>query len=78
MGWGLHDGIQEGFYARLPDPRPADLTGDGVVDISDLLAVLADYGPCADCDSCPADLNGNCGVDFVDVLAILQQWGPCP
>jgi len=34
-----------------------DLNGDGVVDVSDLLILLSNWGPCVDAESC----EGNCG-----------------
>jgi hypothetical protein len=54
---------------------PADLNGDNVVDVFDLLALLAAWGPCA--SGCPADLDGNGAVDVFDLLALLGDWGPC-
>jgi hypothetical protein len=48
-----------------------DVNGDGVVDVIDLLLVLADYGPCAGCDS---DINGDGVVDVTEVLIILAGW----
>ena len=52
-----------------------DLNGDGVVGIGDLLALLAAWGPCADCDNCPADLNGDCTVGIADLLILFANWG---
>jgi hypothetical protein len=52
-----------------------DLDGNGVVDVVDLLALLADWGPC---DGCAADLDMNGVVDVVDLLALLGAWGNCP
>jgi hypothetical protein len=53
----------------------ADLYGDGVVDILDLLELLDAWGP--NPRSC-ADLNGDGVVDVLDNLILLDQWGPCP
>jgi len=52
----------------------------GAVDVTDLLALLAAWGPCpAPClPACPADLNHDCAVDVTDLLALLAGWGPCP
>ncbi len=58
-----------------PIPCPADLDGDGSVAVTDLLAMLAAWGPCA---SCPADLDGDGSVGVIDLLALLAAWGPCP
>jgi len=51
-----------------------DIDGDGAVGFDDLLAVLDDWGPCADCR---ADLDGDDDVDLDDLLLVLSQWGPC-
>jgi hypothetical protein len=53
-----------------------DLTGDGLVDVQDLLALLAVWGRCpAPCPpSCSGDLNGDCQVDTVDLLQMLANW----
>lgn len=58
---------------------PTDLDDDGSTGFSDLLVVLAAYGPCPDCkDPCPADIDGDGEVGFSDVLEILTAYGPCP
>ncbi len=55
------------------DPgRPEDLDGDGAVGLSDLLVVLASFGPCG--DPCPADIDGDGSVGFGDLLAVLAAW----
>ena len=56
-------------------PVIGDLDGDGTVGVSDLLILLANWGPCADCDDCPADLNDNCAVGVADLLILLANWG---
>ncbi len=58
-------------------PGPGDLDGDGFVGITDFLALLAAWGPCADpCPpSCPADLDGDCAVGINDFLMLLANWG---
>ncbi len=54
---------------------PADLDGDGVVGIGDLIILLVAWGPCADCGACPADLDGSCDVGILDLLVLLSSWG---
>ena len=50
---------------------PADLDGDGVVDVHDLLAVIAAWGgPGGDADS-----DGV--TDVGDLLLLVGSWGPC-
>jgi len=56
-----------------PPPCPADINGDGVVDVLDFLALLADWG-----GGGPADVDGDGVVGILDFLAILAAWGACP
>ena len=61
-----------------PEPCPGDVTGDGSVDLVDLLAVIADWGGCFDCEDCSADIDDNCVVSLGDLLLIIEYWGkPC-
>jgi predicted outer membrane repeat protein len=57
---------------------PADLFEDEVIDVIDLLALLALWGPCPPDGPCPADLNGDGTVEVTDLLMLLAAWGPCP
>ncbi|MFK7962297.1 MAG: hypothetical protein AB8G96_17440 [Phycisphaerales bacterium] len=57
----------------LPATPPADINGDGAVDLTDLLTVLGSWGPCAEC---PADVNADGVVDIGDLLALLAAWDP--
>ncbi|MHC4217878.1 MAG: hypothetical protein ACYSU7_05415, partial [Planctomycetota bacterium] len=54
-----------------------DISGDGCVGISDFLLLLANWGPCADCDNCPGDFDGDCEVGVADFLILLANWGGC-
>lgn len=57
---------------------PADLDADGMVGFEDLLALLADFGPCPPGAVCRADLNCNGFVGFNDLLGLLASFGECP
>jgi hypothetical protein len=52
-----------------------DLNGDGVVNVSDLLILLGNWGPCEAGSNCPADLNGDGEVNVSDLLILLGNWG---
>jgi len=52
-----------------------DLNCDGVINVSDLLILLANWGPCADQNSCPEDLNDDGIVNVSDLLILLANWG---
>ncbi len=58
-----------------PPPCPADINGDGNVNVTDLLAVIGAWGACP---GCPADINGDDVVNVTDLLAVIGAWGPCP
>ena len=53
---------------------PADFDGSGDVGFTDIIALLAVWGPCEDC---PEDLDGNGDVGFNDLIVLLAAWGPC-
>jgi hypothetical protein len=50
---------------------PADLNGDGFVNVLDFLILLAAWGTPG------GDTNGDGTTDVLDFLAILAAWGPC-
>ena len=52
---------------------PADATGDGFVDVSDLLVAIADWGA----SDSPADADGDGTVGIGDLLAMIDAWGAC-
>lgn len=53
----------------------ADLSGNGAVDVPDLLLLLAVWG--LDPNG-PPDLDGDGVVAVPDLLKLLAAWGPCP
>jgi hypothetical protein len=73
--------------AQLPDPCDealeecaADVDGDGIVAVSDVLAIIGSWGVCGDGTFRPTgDIaplpNGDCCVDVADVLAVIGSWG---
>ena len=63
--------------SACPPPCPADCAdgGDGFVNVTDLLALLAQWGQSGSCDM--AD-GGDGTVNVTDLLALLAAWGPCP
>jgi len=54
---------------------PGDVTGDLVIDIKDLLLVIASWGTCP--PPCPADANGDGIVTVEDLLQVIMDWGDC-
>ena len=59
-----------------PWQEPGDVTGDLVVNVDDLIAVLNAWGPC-DCScpaACDADIEPNCVVDIDDLLQVINNW----
>jgi len=54
-----------------------DLNGDGMVNVRDLLGLLAAWGPCEEpCPPCcTGDTNFDCTVNWIDLLTLLSNWG---
>ena len=48
-----------------------DANGDGIVNILDIVAVLAVWGPC---EGCVEDLNGDDVVNVLDLLEVIGAW----
>jgi hypothetical protein len=71
-GWNIDDveilGVEPGGAECA-----ADTDGNGVVEIVDLLAVMAAWGQAGG----PEDIDGDGTVGVGDLLAVLAQWGPC-
>ena len=69
-----------GFWPGTHPACLADVTGNGAVNIEDLLAVIGAWGVCAgQCPPyCAADVSHNCTVNIQDLLAVIAAWGACP
>jgi len=64
----------------LPTECTADVDGDLIVAVSDVLAIIGNWGVCGDGTFRPiGDIsplpNGDCCVDVSDVLAVIGSWG---
>jgi hypothetical protein len=68
-GWYIDDIRIEGIVA----PCVGDLNGDGVVNVTDLLALLGNWG-----NAGTGDLNDDGTVNVMDLLELLGAWGACP
>lgn len=77
---GADDTLLDNVYFgdQPQSPCPGDLNGDRAVDLSDLAALLANYGQVGVPPSA-GDLNGDGNVDLADLAALLAQYGViCP
>jgi hypothetical protein len=54
----------------------ADVNGDSLVDVQDVLAVIGQWGACPD-GGCPADVDQDGEVDADDLMAVVIAWGAC-
>jgi hypothetical protein len=65
--------VDMGAYEVVPGAgEPADVNGDGGVDVLDLLQLLSAWGACP---ACPEDIDGDGSVGVLDLLALLAAWG---
>jgi len=62
----------DGFFSINGTTAAGDANGDGLVNVSDILAVVDAWGLCG--FSCPEDLNGDGTVNVVDLLAVIAAW----
>jgi len=53
-------------------PCTGDLNGNDVIDLQDLLMVLANWG-----GSGVGDIDGDGVVGFPDLMLLTRSWGPC-
>ena len=76
----LHGGFWPGSVDPAPD-CPADITGNDVVDIDDLVAVIIAWGACGappiPCSSDIAPPGGNGVVNIDDLVGVITGWGVC-
>lgn len=63
--------IQDDVFRMAP--CFADVDADGLVDVTDLVAVVLAFGTTEG----PADVNGDGVVDVVDIIEVVLAWGPC-
>ncbi|TVQ52533.1 MAG: hypothetical protein EA377_09975 [Phycisphaerales bacterium] len=77
-GWQINNVELTTTELTCEDPEPtvvADLNGDGVVNVFDLLVLLESWGACSDQTECPADLTESGVVNVFDLLLLLENWG---
>ena len=75
---GVVQGLQptNAVDSFIPAPVPGDVTGDGFVDVADMVAVILSWGPCPDPPApCPADLDQDGDVDVADLVIVVLNWG---
>ncbi len=53
-------------------PTPGDANGDGVVNIQDILVIIADWGTCT--ENCAGDVNADGSVNILDILLVIANW----
>ena len=67
--------VDIGAYEFQPNLCPGDTNLDGSVNVTDLLALLAAWGPNP---GHVADFNDDGSGNVTDLLALLAAWGSCP
>ena len=71
----INGGYTDGSGNTIADVCPdcPDIDSDGVVNVSDLLIVIDQWGLA----NSPADLNFDSIVDVTDLLIVVGNWGLC-
>ena len=67
--------LSDGQALYLVPACAADITGDGFVDVNDLLMVIGNWGATG---PNPADITGDGVVNVADLLGVIGTWGTCP
>jgi len=49
-----------------------DITGDGIINVGDILLILAEFG-CT--EECTADVTSDNNVNVSDLLSVLSEFG---
>lgn len=78
VGW---TSANTGYVITIDPPAlvcPGDTDGDGQINVTDMLAVIANWGPCSAPESCSADINHDGQVNVTDLLSVIGAWGDCP
>jgi hypothetical protein len=73
-GWQVDAVTITASDLECENPCPADVDGDGVVNVQDFLLLLAVWGSAGG----PADVNDDGIVNVEDFLLLLAAWGACP
>ena len=67
------------WCGKLNVPCDADMNGDEMVNVADLLAVINAWGGCPTPPVlCPQDINADGQVNVSDMLSVINAWGACP
>ncbi len=67
------------LHPGVDPPCPADITGDGEVNVLDLIELLLCFGQSANLGCQAGDLNGDGSVNVLDLIAVLLVFGQtCP
>ncbi len=76
----MNDTVADPCNSSLPEMCTADVDGDMIVAVSDILAIVGNWGTCGDGTYRPVgDIapmpNGDCCVNVIDLLAVIGAWG---
>jgi hypothetical protein len=76
-GPGFYPGPQEETNGEEEYAYPADINGDGCVDLQDLILIAKDFGLSSGFDE-RVDINGDGEIDIVDLVLVALKFGTGP
>ena len=62
----------DSFFEIIGGTVLGDVTGDGLINVTDILVVMANWGPCV--GNCPTDLNNDGQTNVSDLLIVISNW----
>ena len=54
------------------EPCTSDCNGDGFINVTDVLAIIGEWGSSSGCD-----VNGDGITNVSDLLIVISDWGEC-
>jgi hypothetical protein len=69
-----YEDVSAAPFSIVAAPNPADVNGDGLVNVNDLVLVITGWGPCLPGPPCDADVNDDHNVNVNDLVLVITNW----